>query len=528
MSESSYVFIDAVVWTGNPDQPFAESVAVRGSEIVLVGSREDARAAVPGAEEISTPGGLVVPGFIDSHVHFVTGGYRLASVQLRDADSPSEFIRRIADYAETVEPGEWITGGDWDHERWGGELPDRTWIDSVTARNPVWVNRLDGHMALANAEALRLAGVDDPADVSGGTIVRAGGRLTGVLKDNAMDLVGHAVPEPSNVAKQRALIAATRYVASNGVTSVHDMGGAAGTFDALDALRQRDSLVTRVYLAYPIGRWRDAAAHVERFPNRNDWLRIGSVKGFVDGSLGSHTAAFFEPFDDTPDDRGFFVVEPDELYRDMMAADSAGLQLMIHAIGDRANATLLDLFDRLNGERGVRDRRSRIEHAQHLRSADVGRFAELGVLASMQPYHAIDDGRWAERVIGPDRARGTYAFRSLLDAGARIAFGSDWFVAPPTPIEGIYAAVTRRTIDGLNPGGWVPEQRITVAEALAAYTRDAAFAEFQEHRKGTLEAGKLADLAILDRNLFDLEPERIREAEVRLTMVGGRIAYRAE
>jgi predicted amidohydrolase YtcJ len=248
------------------------------------------------------------------------------------------------------------------------------------------------------------------------------------------------------------------------------------------------------------------------------------LKGFVDGSLGSHTAAFHAPYDDRPSDRGFFVNTEDDLHRWISGADSAGLQVAVHAIGDRANQTLLDIYESVAKENGPRDRRFRIEHAQHLRPEDLARFAPLGVIPSMQPYHAIDDGRWAETLIGL-RIRTTYAFRSLLDAGAALAFGSDWFVAPPTPLEGIYAAVTRRTLDDLNPGGWVPEERISVEEALVAYTRSAARAAFAENEVGMLKEGFLADFVILDRDLTAIPPEEIRDARVVATVVGGEVVH---
>ena len=263
----------------------------------------------------------------------------------------------------------------------------------------------------------------------------------------------------------------------------------------------------------------------------DEWLRIGALKGFVDGSLGSHTAAMLAPFTDAPTDTGLFVSTPEQLYAWTEGADAAGLHVIVHAIGDRAIRTQLDVFERVAREHDAggrpRDRRFRIEHAQHVAPADLPRFARLGVIASMQPYHAIDDGRWADRVIGPERARTTYAFRSLLDAKATIAFGSDWFVAPPVPLEGIYAAVTRRTLDGAHPGGWVPEQKITVEEALRAYTRAGAFAEFAERDRGTLEPGKLADFVLIDRDLTRVAPETIRDARILLTVVGGRAVHDA-
>jgi predicted amidohydrolase YtcJ len=390
----------------------------------------------------------------------------------------------------------------------------------------VWVSRLDGHMALANSAALRAARVTRATpDVAGGAVVRdAAGEPTGVLKDNAQDLVDRAVPEPPAELSDRALAAAMRYVAEQGVTSVHHMG----TWDDLAVFERAHAagrLTTRIYAAVPLDSWQRLRDTVAARGRGDAWLRIGALKGFVDGSLGSHTAAMLEPFTDAPADRGLLVTTPDQLYASIKGADAAGLQLMLHAIGDRAIRTQLDVFERVARENGRRDRRFRIEHAQHIAPADLPRFAALGVVASMQPYHAIDDGRWADKVIGPERARTTYAFRSLRDAGARLAFGSDWFVAPPTPLEGIYAAVTRRTLDDRHPGGWVPEQKIGVEDALRAYTAGAAYAGFAEMDKGTLERGKLADFVLVDRDLTRIPPESIRDARVTMTIVGGRVVY---
>jgi hypothetical protein len=522
--------VGARVWTGDPARPEAQAVAVRGERVVAVGTDAEVRRLVgPGTRVIDARGGMVAPGFIDSHVHFVTGGFRLASVQLRDARTPAEFAARIRDFARTVPAGTWITGGDWDHEQWGGALPERAWIDSVTPDHPVWVNRLDGHMSLANSAALRAAGVTRAtAEVPGGTVVRdARGEPAGVLKDNAMGLVDRVVPEPSAAMSDRALDAAMRYVAAQGVTSVHNMG----TWADLATFRRAHAagrLATRVYAVVPLDAWEQLRDTVAARGRGDAWLRVGGLKGFVDGSLGSHTAAFHAPFSDAPADSGLLVNEPGDLYRWTSGADRAGLQVMVHAIGDRANALQLDVFERVARENGPRDRRFRVEHAQHVAPADVRRFGALGVIPSMQPYHAIDDGRWAEKTIGPERIRTTYAFRSLLDAGARLAFGSDWFVAPPTPLEGIYAAVTRRTLDDRNPGGWVPEQKVTVEEALRAYTATAAYASFEEGEKGTLAPGRLADLVLIDRDLRAIPPETIRDARILATVVGGRVVYQAE
>lgn len=523
--------VNGRVWTGNASQPEAEAVAIAGDRIVAIGTTADIRARAGGGEVVDVGGQFVVPGFIDSHVHFIEGGFRLTSVQLRDAKTREDFVNRIKAYAATVPAGTWIVGGDWDHTLWGGELPRRDWIDAVTPDHPVWINRLDGHMALANTAALHAAGVvDSVKDVAGGEIVRdSRGRPTGLLKDNAMDFVAAKVPPPVEAMNDRALDAAMKYVAEQGVTAVHHMG----TWDDLvifERAWRAGRLKTRIQAAVPLATWarlRDTVGAKRFGPDgRGDaWLRVGALKGFVDGSLGSHTAAFHEPFTDLASDRGLFVTPPGELYESISGADKAGLHVMVHAIGDRANATILDIFARVARENGGRDRRFRIEHAQHLAPSDIPRFRELGVIASMQPYHAIDDGRWADAIIGPERSRTTYAFRSLLDAGARLAFGSDWYVAPPTPLEGIYAAVTRRTLDDKRPGGWVPEQKITVDEALRAYSAGGAYASFMEGETGTIAPGMLADLTVIDKDLRAIAPEDIRRARIVRTIVGGKTVF---
>jgi len=514
------------LWTGREDGPEgARALAVVGERIAAVGSDEEIAAWIgDDTRVIDAGGGLVTPGFIDSHVHFLEGGYRLTSVQLRDAATPEDFVGRIAAFAGTVPDGTWITGGDWDHENWGGELPRADWIDSVTVDHPVMVNRLDGHMVLANTAAMRAAGVDrETADVEGGEVVRDGdGRPTGVFKDNAIDLVAHAAPPGDAEDDDRALDAAMAYVADRGVTAVVHMG----TFDDLTVFRRARAagrLRTRITACTPLAEWERLAELVAAEGRGDEWLQWGCVKGFVDGSLGSQTAAFFEPFTDAPDDAGFFVNTEEDLQAWTAAADAAGLDVAIHAIGDRAISTLLDIFERVEEGRSRPDRRFRIEHAQHIAPADLERFAQLGVVASMQPYHAIDDGRWAERVIGPERIRTTYAFRSLLDRGVTLAFGSDWFVAPPSPLEGLYAAVTRRTLDGANPDGWVPEQRISLDEALRAYTAGSAYGNRTEDQLGTLDVGSLADVVVMDRDLFSIPPASITEAGIAVTIVGGRV-----
>ncbi len=520
--------VNGHVWTGVASRPWADALAVRGDRLAAVGSSAEVQKLVDrDTRVVDAHGGMVTPGFIDSHVHFVSGGFGLTSVDLRDAATPAEFIARIKAYAARQPAGTWILEGQWDHTRWGGELPTRAWIDSVTPRTPVWVSRLDGHMSLANSAALALAGVSrSTPDIPGGTIVRdARGEPTGILKDNATRLVDRAVPEPSPEAKDRALDAAMTYATAQGVTSVVNMGYSWDDVATFERARAAHRLRIRIYAAVPLASWAQLRDTIAARGRGDDWLRIGGLKAFVDGSLGSHTAAMLAPFSDAPGDTGLLVTPPESLYAWTAAADRAGLHVMVHAIGDRANRLQLDIFERVARENGPRDRRFRIEHAQHLAPADIPRFGALGVIASVQPYHAIDDGRWAERIIGPTRAQTTYAFHSLLAKHARLAFGSDWPVAPATPLEGIYAAVTRRTLDGAHPDGWIPGERIGVEDALRAYTSGGAYAEFQEGRKGTLAVGKLADFVLIDRDLTRTPPAELRDARVVMTVVGGTVAY---
>ena len=511
---------NARIWTGDPKLPWAGSMIVREGRIVAFDEKAQADTV------IDAGGATVTPGFIDSHVHAFEAGARLKQVQLRDCHSKDEFVRKIGNFAADSPRGEWILGGDWDHQMWGGELPDKAWIDAMTVNHPVWVTRLDGHMGLANSPALRVGNINrNTPDPPGGIIVRgADGEPTGILKDNAMPLLTRSVPQPSEMQRSIALDAAMTYLLERGVTGIHHMGSLED-LDILNNFRKEGRLRLRVYAAAPLSRYKDTQEWIKTNGRGDSWMKPGLVKGFVDGSLGSHTAAMEEPFTDVPKDRGLMVTNEYELYDWVRGADLAGLQLAVHAIGDRANRMLLDTYERVAKENGERDRRFRVEHAQHLRPQDVARFATLGVIASMQPYHAIDDGRWATRAIGPQRSKTSYAFRGLLDAKARLAFGSDWFVAPPSPVDALYAAVTRRTIDGLNPGGWVAEQRIQLEEAVRVHTAGSAYAGFQEGITGTLSPGKRADFVVFDRDIAKEPAEKLPDARVRFTVVEGRVMY---
>jgi len=519
------------VWTGNPDQPWAGGVAMRGDTVLAVGdSSEVARYVGEKTQVVTAAGAMVVPGFMDSHTHFLDGGIQLVSVDLRSADTPEEMVARIKAYAAERKPGEWILGGDWDHERWpGAPLPTKAWIDSVTPNNPVFVNRLDGHMGVANSAALRAAGITKATkDIPGGEIVRdpRTGEPTGILKDNAQLPVYGAVPAPSEAQLDAALARAVAFAGSKGVTAVNFMSAPTAWLGAFQRSRAAGTLTVRTKMFFPIDQWRWVADTVARAGAGDDWLRIDGAKGYMDGSLGSTTALLFHPYLDAPNTRGLETTPLDSIHRWVQSADSAGLQVAVHAIGDRANAMLLDVFDSVARTNGPRDRRFRDEHAQHLRPQDITRIAKSNVIASMQPYHIIDDGRWAAKRIDSTLLQTTYAFRDLLDQGAHLDFGSDWTVAPLDPILGIYAAVTRRTLDDKNPEGWFAAQKVTVEEALRAYTVENAYGVFAEGRRGVLKPGARADLVLLDRDLTTIPPTDIPNTRVLVTVAGGQVVYR--
>lgn len=529
------VLENARVWTGEPESPEARGLVVEGGRVSRLltgegtaGLPQDAR-----VRRIDLAGRRVVPGFNDAHTHFFEGGFALLSPDLLTSDTPEEFARRLKAHAAGLPAGRWIDlPAAWDHERWPGHpLPSRQLIDSVTPENPVWIRRPDGHIGLANSLALEAAGITaDTPDPPGGQIDRdPAGEPTGILRD-AGQLIRSAIPEPTEQEYREALDAALAHAAEVGVTSVQDMCYDPGPVGIrlLEEYAREGRLTVRVYCRTWLGDWEEEAGAGVRPGGGDARVRRGSLKAFADGALGSSTAYMFEPYTDNPENRGLLdaVMQPPETFHALAtAADRAGLQLSIHAIGDAAISLVLDEFQRIVAENPGWDRRFRIEHAQHMAAGDFSRMAEMGVIASVQPFHAIDDGRWAERKIGAERAKRTYPFRSFLVAGVPLAFGTDWPVAPLDPMRTVYAAVTRRTLDGEHPEGWVPEEKITVEEALTAYTAGSAYAEFAEDGKGRLVPGAQADLAVLSEDPFEVPPERLEEIRPVLTMVGGRIVH---
>jgi predicted amidohydrolase YtcJ len=551
MQGADLILLHGKIWTGEPaSRPgvkpapakFAEAVAIANGHILAVGSDAEIQGyAGASTRVVDLKGRLAVPGLIDSHAHFIGGGFQLLSVDLKDARSEEEFTGRIAAKAKMLAPGRWLLGGDWDEQAWASaKLPTRQMIDAVTGDHPAFLSRYDGHAVLANSLALKLAGVTRATpDPVGGVIVRDGtGEPTGIFKDAAQDLISRAIPRPSEAEMTEALHAALAEAARVGLTSLHSItvdadswnGSFTGEIQLLRRAELEGWLTCRMYEIIPITRWeklRDAGIEHNM---GDDFIKLGGVKAFADGSLGSATAWMYEPFADDPGNRGIplpLMNPPAKMEALASGADLAQIQICIHAIGDRAIAEILDMYERLGGSNPAAHR-FRIEHAQHTRPQDFARFGKLGIVASMQPYHAIDDGRWAEKRLGPERAKWSYAWRSMLDAGAPLAFGSDWPVAPLSPILGIYAAVTRATLDGKHPDGWFPEQRLTVEEALRAYTQGSAYAAFQENEKGSIAPGKLGDVVVISDDLFTIPPAKIKDARVVMTVMGGKIVYRAE
>jgi len=521
------IYFNTKIWTGDSANSWADAIAVKGNEIVYVGKEYQSFKGAS-TEMVDLGGKLMTPGFIDNHTHFLSGGYNLSAVDLRKAKTPQEFISILKEFCQKQNDDRWILGGDWDHEAWGGELPSRSWIDSVTGNHPLFVNRYDGHVALANSKALELAGINKNTKVPAGGEMKkdAKGEYTGVLKDEAMGLLYKVIPDPSEKELDEYLQAAMHHAFENGVTQVHDVASYGGWTDLATYKRNyaTKKLDLRIYSFVPLSTWKKLDSFCKKEGKGDDMLRWGALKGFMDGSLGSTTAWFYHPYLDDPKTSGLNVTDTIDIRNWVLAADSAGLHIAVHAIGDRANDFILNVFEEAE-KRNSTDHRFRIEHAQHLTQLAIPRFAQLKVIPSMQPYHAIDDGRWAYKRLDDVRLKGTYAFKSLLDANATLTFGSDWTVAPLKPIQGIYAAVTRRTLDDKNPNGWYPEQKISVEQALKCYTANNAYAGFQENKVGILKKGMLADLVVLDENIFEISPEKIKNVKVLRTIVNGKQVY---
>jgi predicted amidohydrolase YtcJ len=558
------VLLNARVWTLDEARPEAEAVAIRGNRLVRVGTNEEVKGLVgEGVTRIlNLRGRLVLPGFIDNHTHFEAAGRLLLGLNLLDVNERAAFVARVREVANRLPKGSWITGGDWGaYAQWqrGAAAasrapvallePHKKWIDEVTPEHPALIRRFDGEVWLANSLALAAAGITRATpDPPGGEIVRdAGGEPTGLLRGEASKLVEQVIPPPPHAQRlaegRRALEEARRW----GVTSIHDNT----SFEQLEVfkeLRKRGELTLRVWARMPLAEWQRLKDYIRlnRVPAGqgvpagksgagwgDQYIRLAGLKGWVDGIMGNSTALFFEPYDHQPGNTGRLrdIMFPEgNLERLVREADREGFTVTVHAIGDRANRILLDIYQKIIEENPPRDRRFRVVHAQVVHGDDFQRFGELKLIAEVQPYHCIDDMRWMEERIGPERARGAYAFRTLGAAGATLSFGSDWpgtnaSLYPINPLLGIYAAVTRQTLRGEPAAGWFPEQRVTLEEAIRAFTRNNAYASFEESLKGSISEGKLADLVVLDRDILSAPPQELLATRVLYTIFGGKIVY---
>ncbi len=527
------IYFNGVIWTGHNDAPSATAMVIDKEKFIFVGDDVEAlNMALEDTELINLEGRFVTPGFIDNHVHFISGGLQLSRINLNGVSSKIEFQQRIADFDKILSEDSWMIGGNWDHEMWGGEYPDKSWIDDVVPNRPIFLDRLDGHMALANSKALEIANINaQTIEPVGGIIVRnSKNNPTGILKDLAMNLVLAFVPPESDLEKDKALEQAMDYALSLGLTQVHDMG----TWDDLQTYKRNHNkgvLKIRVKIYPWYTNWKNIIQNVRRNGIGDDWLRWDGIKGMMDGSLGSRTAWMHRPYLHDIDlnnkedlgTLGVITIEDTSDFKYLLReTDKVGIQHAVHAIGDRANDWILDEYKKIEQENGPKDRRSRIEHSQHLSEDAIKRFAEQNVIPSMQPYHLFDDGSWAHKRIDYDLLSRTYVFNSLLKSGANLTFGSDWTVASLDPAKGIYAAVTRKTRDGMNEGGWFPNEKISIGDALKCYTIHNAYAAFWDHKTGSIVEGKYADFVVHSKNYFDIDHREILKSKVLRTVVGGK------
>lgn len=528
--QANLVLYNGRIYTMDRAGPQVQAVAVFGNKIAAVGNDTQIKHLLaPDGRAIDLEGRTVLPGLTDSHLHFVAYALRLTRIDLSGIKSKAEAVRRVAERAHTTKPGEWLLGGGWDRNLWEDvSFPSKEDLDSVTPHNPVALSSKDGHSLWVNSLALTRAGVTaETPSPPGGEIERepGTGEPTGILKENAEDLVESIIEDPSLGTIESALRAAIANAQRAGLTGIHDCEGELA-FAAFQELLKNDELGLRVLMHIPVKNLDDAIGLGLRTGFGSEQLRVGGVKMFADGALGSRTAAMLAPYEDEPLNLGI-VVTPKEGMRELVSkASRAGLSVAIHAIGDRANRDVLDVLEESRQSDKGRGLRHRIEHAQLLHPADIPRLAKLGVIASMQPIHATSDMEMVKRHWGEERARGAYAWRSLLDAGTVLAFGSDCPVETLDPLVGIHAAVTRRRADGSpGPEGWHPGERITVEDAVRAYTLGAAYASGEERVKGSITPGKLADLVVLSQDIFAIPPMAILDTEVEATILDGQFVY---
>jgi predicted amidohydrolase YtcJ len=527
------VYLHGRIYTNDPTQPWADAMAVRDGKIRCVGKIDyillECGGNDPSAETIQLKGKFLMPGFNDAHVHLGAAAGDMLSVQLNGVTTIEELQKRIADAVARHKEGEWITGSGWDHTLWADKkFPNKEQIDAVAPKNPVFLVHVSGHVAVANTLALQHGEIkDDTPNPPGGMIERdADGEATGMLEeDSAMSLVSARIPDLKSDQRRRGIQMVLADAAKNGVTSVQDNSDWSD-YLVYAQLKEEGKLTLRITEWLPFMESMDHLLNLRAQGGTTDpWLKTGALKGFTDGALGSRTAAMLAPYSDQPSTSGILTNEPEKLRAMAIERDKAGFQINFHAIGDHANRVALDVFEAVAKTNGPRDRRDRIEHAQVIAPEDLPRFAQLKVIASMQPSHETSDMRWAGSRLGPDRAKGAYAWASLQKSGVRLAFGTDYPVEPINPMRGLYACVTREFPEGGPAGGWQGQEKISLEDCIRAYTSGAAYAQFEEGKKGELKPGEYADFIILSNDLTKIPPQQYTKTTVLLTVVGGRTVY---
>lgn len=525
-------YLHGRIYTNDREHPWAAALAVRNGKILCIGTLAhillDCGGSDEGAESVQLHGAFVMPGFNDAHVHLGGAGRDLLTLRLEGVNSPEEFQRRVKQAAEKLKPGVWLVGSGWDHTRWPDKkFPTRQQLDEVAPRNPVYLEHISGHVAVVNSLAIKHAEIlKDTPNPPGGEVERdANGEATGLLKENAKEMAAQRIPDPSAEERRKGIEKVLLELAKNGVTSVQD-NSEWDDFLVYHQLKEENKLTAR------ITEWLHFSQPLNELQNlrseggvSDPLLKTGALKFVEDGTLGSRTAAMLAPYSDDPANSGILIMEPEKLKAMAIERDKAGFQIAIHAIGDRANRVALDVFEAVAKANGARDRRGRMEHAQVIAPEDIPRFAQLGVIASMQPAHETNDLRWAEQRIGAVRAKGAYAWASLLKSGAKLAFGTDFDVEPINPMRGLYACVTREAVEGGPAGGWQPQEKISLEDCIRAYTSGAAYAQFEEGKKGELKVGEYADFIVLSNDLTKISPAEILKTHVVRTVVGGRVVY---
>jgi predicted amidohydrolase YtcJ len=524
------------IYTNDPAQPWAEAMAVSDGKISCIGKMDhvllDCGGGQEGVETVQLKGQFVMPGFNDAHVHLGGAAADELAVPLTGVPSPEEMQKRVAAAVARHKAGEWITGGGWDHTLWPEKrFPNRQQLDAVAPKNPVILTHISGHVAVANSLALKSAEIDKTTpNPSGGEIEHdAFGEPTGMLKEYAaMSLVKVRIPDPTAEQRRKGIELVLENVAKNGVTSVQDFSDWAD-FQAFQRLKEEGKLTVRITEWLPFNAPLNDLQNMRAQGGTSDpWLKTGALKAFTDGAMGSRTAAMLEPYSDDPSTSGILTNDPEKLTALAIQRDKAGFQLAFHAIGDRANRIALDVFEAVAKANGPRDRRDRIEHAQVVAPMDFARFAELHIIASMQPSHQTTDMRWAEDRIGRERIQGAYAWATMLKNGVPLAFGTDYNVEPITPFRGLYACVTRERPEGGPRNGWEPQEKISLDQCIRAYTSGSAYAQFEEGKKGELKPGEYADFIILSNDLTKVPPAQLTKTRVLRTVVAGRTVYLAQ